>query len=207
MLKKLGIGATLLFLSIIVLSSAPVFAEYDFSDIDKASKAYKVGNFREAAKWYRKAAERGMPMAQYELGILYMFGEGVPQDYKESISWHRKAAGQGMAVAQYELGSIYYRGSGVTQDYSEAKKWFQMAAEKGHEQAQYCLGVMYFKGHGAKQDYINAYAWLTLSTTNRRDSAKPNREMLERLMTSSQLVESNKLFRESLAKYAIRDVE
>ena len=33
-------------------------------------------NLREAAKWYRKAADQGHPEAQYDLGLMYARGEG-----------------------------------------------------------------------------------------------------------------------------------
>jgi TPR repeat protein len=33
-----------------------------------------------AASWYRKAADQGELKAQHNLGIMYSFGQGVPQD-------------------------------------------------------------------------------------------------------------------------------
>jgi len=33
-----------------------------------------------AASWYRKAAEQGRPLAQFNIGQLYASGEGVPND-------------------------------------------------------------------------------------------------------------------------------
>ncbi len=39
-----------------------------------------VTNDAEAARWYRLAAEQGNAKAQYNLGIMYVNGEGVPQD-------------------------------------------------------------------------------------------------------------------------------
>ena len=52
----------------------------------------------------RKAAEQGNAAAQYELGDMYYWGQGVPRDYTEAMKWYRKAAEQGFAAAQYELG-------------------------------------------------------------------------------------------------------
>ena len=34
----------------------------------------------EAVRWFRLAAEQGNALGQYELGRMYMNGEGVPQD-------------------------------------------------------------------------------------------------------------------------------
>ena len=41
----------------------------------------------EAVKWYRKAAEQGYVMAQYNLGVMYALGQGVPPDYVEAYAW------------------------------------------------------------------------------------------------------------------------
>jgi TPR repeat protein len=47
---------------------------------DEGSAAQGRGDYTEAAKWYRKAAEQGDARAQANLGVLYQFGWGVPQD-------------------------------------------------------------------------------------------------------------------------------
>ena len=53
-------------------------------------------DYKEAAKWYRLAAERGDLLAQVILGFLHAKGqEGIPPDYKEAAKWYRLAAGQG----------------------------------------------------------------------------------------------------------------
>jgi len=36
-----------------------------------------VENCDEAACWFRKAAEQGLAVAQYELGLCYRWGRGV----------------------------------------------------------------------------------------------------------------------------------
>jgi TPR repeat protein len=47
--------------------------------------AYK--DAKEAAKWYRKAAEQGNARAQFKLADLYYYGAGVKQDYSEAYFW------------------------------------------------------------------------------------------------------------------------
>ncbi len=53
----------------------------------------------EAAKWYRKAAEKGVKEAQFYLGGLYERGEGVPQDYEYAYGWYSVAEKLGSAKA------------------------------------------------------------------------------------------------------------
>jgi len=54
---------------------------------------------QETVSKLRKAAEQGDAEAQYNLGVRYANGEGVPEDYKEAVKWFRKAAEQGFAAA------------------------------------------------------------------------------------------------------------
>ena len=48
-----------------------------------------------AAKWYQKAADQGIAVAQYMLGRMYYTGEGVDKDVSKAIEWFTKAANQG----------------------------------------------------------------------------------------------------------------
>jgi len=40
----------------------------------------------EAVKWYRKAAEQGLPSAQFNLGLMYDKRQGVPQNFVEAVN-------------------------------------------------------------------------------------------------------------------------
>jgi uncharacterized protein len=110
-----------------------------------------------------KNAEDGNPKAQFNLGVAYAKGEGVPQDYAESIKWYRLAADQGLAEAQNNLGIAYDRGQGVPKDDAESMKWFRMAAEQGLADAQYNLGVAYYNGQGVPQDYAESMKWFRMA--------------------------------------------
>ena len=82
------------------------------------------------------AAEKGEVWAQYNLGILYENGEGVPENDATAVKWYRKAAEQGIANAQYNLDVMYHSGRGVPEDDATAVKWYTKAAEQGDANAQ-----------------------------------------------------------------------
>jgi TPR repeat protein len=48
-------------------------------------------DYKEAAAWYKKAADQGNAKAQYNLGALYERGNGVPQDYVQALKWYSLA--------------------------------------------------------------------------------------------------------------------
>ena len=60
-------------------------------------------DYKEAAMWFRKAAEQGNADSQLKLGYMYLAGQGVPQDYEEAVMWSRKSAEQGNADSMTNL--------------------------------------------------------------------------------------------------------
>ena len=96
-------------------------------------------DYGEAVKWYRIAAEQGLRLSQFGLGLMYDIGWGVPQDYTEAVSWYRKAGNQGQVLAQAKLGAMYLEGNGVTQDYVLAHMWFNLAAAQDQKEARKLL--------------------------------------------------------------------
>jgi uncharacterized protein len=72
-----------------------------------------IPNYKEAAKWYRQAAETGHGQAQYSLANLYALGQGVKTSYQQAAHWYRKAARQGIPETQYNLGILLEKGQGV----------------------------------------------------------------------------------------------
>ena len=111
----------------------------------------------------RLAADQGDAGAQYDLGLMYAEGRGVPQDNAEAARWFRLAADQGHAEAQYDLGIAYVNGRGVPQDEDEAARWFRLAADQGDVRAQTSLGSMYANGCGVSQDRVTALMWLSVA--------------------------------------------
>lgn len=57
-------------------------------------------DLRAAVRYYRLAAEAGMPNAQNILGVTYQYGYGTNQDYDAALSWYKAAADNGNALGQ-----------------------------------------------------------------------------------------------------------
>ena len=153
----------LLSLTFLFLFIGSVYGD-DFQD---AEDAYNRKDYKTAYKLLLPLAEQGDAAAQYNLGLMYYTGQGVPQDYKEAVKWYRLSAEQGYAEGQYNLGVIYHEGQGVgqgvPQDYIEGLKWYRLAAKQGFTHAQLNLGVLYHQGQGVPQDYIAALKWFRLA--------------------------------------------
>jgi hypothetical protein len=52
-------------------------------------------NWTTAAKWWRKAAEAGDLVSQWDFGLCYYYGQGVDRDVAQAMVWSRRAAAQG----------------------------------------------------------------------------------------------------------------
>lgn len=90
-----------------------------------------------------QAAKQNHSRAQYHLGLLYMNGEGIKQDYAAAYSWFRRSADQGYAPGIYYLGKCYLNGYGVTADRESAIACFRLAADAGHSQARTELMILF----------------------------------------------------------------
>ncbi|HLP97347.1 MAG TPA: tetratricopeptide repeat protein [Sideroxyarcus sp.] len=141
---------------------------------ESAMQYYDKGNYEEASHLYRKAAEQGHTSAQFNLGLMYIKGDGVIRDTRQALYWWQKAAEQGRADAQFNLGVAYESGDGIPRDAKQAVYWYQKAAEQGLDQAQFNLGVMYDSGEGVTRDAKQAVHWYEKSAEQGNTDAQFN---------------------------------
>ena len=108
-------------------------------------------------------ANPGDVEAQNDLGSMYQFGDGVPQDYQKSVNWYKKAATQGSSLAKVNLGYMYDLGLGVSQNKEKAIVLYSEAANAGEPRGMINLAEMYRKGNGIEQSNDRAYMWLEIA--------------------------------------------
>ena len=109
---------------------------------EDANAAYQKQDYATALRLLRQLADQGDAWAQFNLGVMYVNGRGVPKDAVQAVKWYRLAADQGDATAQSNLGVMYASGQGVPKDYAQAVKWYRLAADQGDARAQFNLGLM-----------------------------------------------------------------
>ena len=123
----------------------------------------------------KKAAESGDATAQYNLGVMYATGEGVPQDDAEAVKWIRLSAQQGFAKAENEIGVWHEYGiMGIPSNLVEASKYYRKAADQGDADAQFNLGLMLDMGQGVPQDDAQAFKWYRLAAEQGNADAQCN---------------------------------
>jgi hypothetical protein len=113
----------------------------------------------EAARWYRRLAEKGHAESQYQLAWLLKH-ELAPSQARESWSdWYRRAAEQGHVCAAYNLGHVLLRGDNVAQDVAAGVRWLERAWEAGDADAAYYLAIQYGAGELVPEDLASSFRY------------------------------------------------
>lgn len=167
-----------------------------WADFQAGMEANDREDYATALREWRPLAEQGDALAQYNLGVLYRKGRGVPQDDVQARKWYAKAAAQGQAKAQFNLGTLYFNGEGGSKDYQQALRWFRLAADQGEALAQTKIAIMYDDGQGVPHDRVQAYKWYSLAATSGDKPAPILRDLLAKQMTPAQIAEAQKLAKE-----------
>jgi hypothetical protein len=118
----------------------------------------------------RKLAGQGDAEAQWQMGVRFHNGEGVPHDDAQAMQWFERAAEQGHVTAQGALGAYYFAARGVPKDLSKAYFWSVIAVAQGDEISKGRLELLasqmtQAQVYAARQQ---AEVWI-----HQHDSAKP----------------------------------
>ncbi len=90
----------------------------------------------ESLYWYRKAAEAGMPEAEFAIGEIHRNGEYLAVNDSQAFAWYIRAANRGHCEAQREVGEMYLSGEGTREDPIEGLAWLYVASRFGSEDAE-----------------------------------------------------------------------
>ncbi|MDF2542231.1 MAG: hypothetical protein K0S47_1949 [Herbinix sp.] len=124
---------------------------------------YKDKKYVQAIKYFLKAVMQGDTKPQFQIGEMYLRGEGVTSDLAEAIKWFNQASEHGDTEAQKRLADIYEDKYGTynTKDIKKAIEFLKMSAIGGNKYAQHDLAEKYYYGTGVERDYVEAIKWFT----------------------------------------------
>lgn len=105
---------------------------------------------------YQKAADQGDPIGQFDLGLLYEKGKGLPVDMLKAKDLYQKAADQGHVQAMVQLAGLYFNESSSFKDQDLALALYKKAADWGDRDALYQLGLLSETGVATKLDFPEA---------------------------------------------------
>ena len=94
--RKRGLIAGILFLAVALTPVAAVSGPFE-----DGQEAFKSGDYETALRLWRPLAKQGFANALQNLGIMYAWGTGVPQDYVQAHMWFN------LAVSRSRPGETY----------------------------------------------------------------------------------------------------
>lgn len=103
--------------------------------------------------YYEAAIDLGDADSAVQLGLIYEFGELVPQDYDKALELYFFAIDNGRKDVYFNVGEIYrYRAL-----HEKAIEYYNIALENGNAQAALPLGWYYEDGVGVEKDDKKAF--------------------------------------------------
>jgi localization factor PodJL len=142
----------------------------------------------EAARWFERAANRGLAPAQYRLGSLLEKGHGVKKDADAARRLYLAAAEKGNAKAMHNLAVLYAEGIDGAPDYKTASQWFRKAAARGIADSQFNLGILFARGFGVEQNLAESYKWFALAAQQGDHDAAGKRDDVAKRLDPQSLV-------------------
>lgn len=117
-------------------------------------------DFQEAARWYRKSAEKGYDWGYSNWGSCFAWGIGERKDTEKALELYKKAYeqhGEAAGITANDIGHIYQGETGEKPDYRKAVSWFRKSAKAGYSWGLYNLASASETGLGAELDLEKAF--------------------------------------------------
>ena len=137
-----------------------------------ASSAFADGDTEPAYSYeeVREAAEEGDTDAQFLLGLMYLNGRGIEQDYNKAAYWFRTSYADPWSLSRIEgqvaMAVMHHIGLGTPRDYVEACYLFETAANIGDPFDIYNLDNELFDALGVRPDFAASVEWFQEAAAN-----------------------------------------
>lgn len=146
---------------------------HNTSAMNKLGHLYEHGkagveqNLSAAWRYYQCAADRGDPLAMYNLGRMFLASNRL-----SAVHYIQQAADAGHEWAMNTMGNFFASGWGVTQDYAEAFHYYSLAAKKNNVSALCNVGRMHLAGYGVDVNYKTALLYFDAAANKGSAEAK-----------------------------------
>lgn len=137
-------------------------AQNNKAAIGRLGKCYYIGrnverNFQKAHEYFEELEHLGRD-ADYQIGYLYLNGQGVSKNYIKAISLFSKVRKPYIQYALLCMGLCYEKGIGVRQDYTCAYRLYLRVSDRFTEVLTR-IGVFFALGRGVERNEKIAYEY------------------------------------------------
>ncbi len=141
------------------LSAPSADAAAEQAVLDRLHAAQQRKDYPTVFQILKPFADQGSALAQYDVAVMYLNGQGAPKDEAAAIRYLKLSAAQGYPNAEYNLATAYEKGQGLARDHALALQWVGKAAQHGVAAAQLQIATAYLQGDGTPRDYVQALVW------------------------------------------------
>ncbi len=110
---------------------------------DQGVAYLQKGERKKGCQLYLEAADKGLAMGHFGVGLCYNEGDGWEQSNEKSIKHMEIAANAGLAPAQVMMGHFFTQGTLGMKDEAKGIAWYEKAAIQGNQLAQFSLGRLF----------------------------------------------------------------
>lgn len=167
------------------------------------TRSLEAGDTAAAVILLRRAAEQGVPAAQYRYAKMLETGEGVAIDLEAARRWTERAANAGHRRAMHNLAVMNYYGTGTAVDFDNAARWFEEAALLGLRDSQFNLALLFESGQGVPESLVDAYTWYSIAASETDPTASQRATALEADLDPAALAEA----RATVARFQPRPLD
>jgi TPR repeat protein len=179
-----------------------------FAVFYRADNERKIGNYDEAFRLFKMAADLGLREASHNVGYMYFNGVGVEKNYMNAAKYLNVSGNKGILESQMLMGYLYTtEDKGPTISLKEAYNWYYKAAAQGNLEAKYYVGNMLFYGRGTNMDTVIGLALLeeVAEETNNRKIYHEIGEIYRKGVSQPRNLERASFFYEQAAKLGYQE--
>lgn len=114
--------------------------------IELLANVYDGDKYAPFFTWLQKAASMNNVAGMKKLGVVYMQGMGVPQDFEKAAEWLHKATDSNDIYAMFLLANLYHSGKTPNKSLKDAVELWRACAALNGSACYSNLGVLYQKG-------------------------------------------------------------
>jgi len=158
------------------------FDPEDASVLSVLGKAEQYGwasekNIPKAISYYQRAGNAGSSEAMWQMGMIYLTGDGVQKDEAKAWNLVVHSSDAGFEDALISRAVMLSLGQGTDQNFTEAYQWYEKVAAKGRAHALRSMGYMNLMGQGRDKNPVLAWAFYDLAAAHDEIAEKQMADM------------------------------
>lgn len=102
----MALTAFLAFTPASVTSATDDVTRFEYRDFQQGHREFDAADYNDAYQYWESLAKEGVPEAQYNIGRMHAYGEGVPKNYAVAYAWFLRAEKNGAPEATDALSQL-----------------------------------------------------------------------------------------------------